>query len=94
MDAGRHFLFEAEHQARIAAIGADPDLAFDPLCGQRAAAERPRPSISNCRSATIASAPPNSGRPRRRLRARAVIGLWGIAVMQPFQPATMPAATA
>ena len=40
MDAGRHFLVEAEHEARLHGIGADPDFALDPLFGQRAATQR------------------------------------------------------
>jgi len=42
-----------------------------------------------------ATAPqPQSGRPRMRSSARIPIGLRDNAVMQPFQPATMPVATA
>ena len=42
LDVGRHFLLEAEHQPRIAAVGGDLDLALDRLVGERAAAERRR----------------------------------------------------
>ncbi len=89
-----HFLFEAEGEPRKAVLGGDVDLAFDRLLGARAGAVGRRQQQSAGASASAANARRHGNSRRLEKRARVFLGLRGRAVMQPFQPANMPVATA